>query len=434
MNRSAFPGAQFRWQLPCLTACLALLLTACQPGSPPPATATRPAAAAAPRDDDSPYTAPFAVRPSPQALSALGRQLFREPGLSASGAQACASCHDPEHAFAPANRLAVQLGGPDGRQTGFRAVPSLRYAQDTPPFNEHFFDNDGNDSEDQGPTGGFAWDGRARSAQAQAALPLLSPQEMANASPADTVRRLAASPSAAAFREVFGQATLDNPRLAWLGLRWALEVYQQEPSEFAPYSSRFDRAMRGEIQLNAAETRGLKVFEDAKRGNCASCHLSTGREGRFPAFTDRGLIALAVPRNPALPANRDSAWFDLGLCGPFREDFRTVDDYCGRFKTPSLRNVASRGVFFHNGVYRSLREVMQFYAWRDTRPERIYPRRPTGGVAWANDIPVDRRNGIQRDAPFGDEPGQAPRLNARDIDDLVAFLQTLTDADVKPLR
>jgi cytochrome c peroxidase len=96
-----------------------------------------------------------------QQLSQLGRQLFFEPALSASGKQSCASCHSPEHAYGPPDGQSVQFGGIDGKQMGSRAVPSLRYLQTVPPFSEHFRDNDGNDSEDAGPTGGFTWDGRA---------------------------------------------------------------------------------------------------------------------------------------------------------------------------------------------------------------------------------------------------------------------------------
>src|SRR5437762_418261 len=81
--------------------------------------------------------------------------------LSASGRTACSSCHDPRHDWGPPNGRPVQLAGPEGTAAGVRAVPSLAYAQDTPPFTEHFRENDGNDSDDQGPAGGRTWDGRA---------------------------------------------------------------------------------------------------------------------------------------------------------------------------------------------------------------------------------------------------------------------------------
>ena len=116
----------------------------------------------------------------------------------------CASCHDPAHAYGPANHLAVQLGGPDGTLPGLRAVPSLKYHQTIPPFSERFFDSDGNDSADQGPTGGFDWDGRADSVHEQAAGPLLSPFEMANPSKEAVLARLRASSKTARPRASCG--------------------------------------------------------------------------------------------------------------------------------------------------------------------------------------------------------------------------------------
>ncbi|HTP91208.1 MAG TPA: cytochrome-c peroxidase, partial [Xanthobacteraceae bacterium] len=115
-------------------------------------------------------------------LEQLGRSLFGDPRLSASRQMACATCHDPRHAFGPANALAVQFGGEDMRQPGLRAVPSLKYLQVVPPFTEHYYESDeeGDDSVDNGPTGGLTWDGRVDRGRDQARIPLLSSFEMAN--------------------------------------------------------------------------------------------------------------------------------------------------------------------------------------------------------------------------------------------------------------
>jgi cytochrome c peroxidase len=120
-----------------------------------------------------------------QALEALGRKLFFDPALSASGKMACATCHDPAHGFAPANAASVQLGGKDMRQAGIRNVPSLTYLQSVPAFSQHFFESEdeGDSSIDNGPTGGLAWDGRADRGRDQARAPLLSLFEMARRSP-----------------------------------------------------------------------------------------------------------------------------------------------------------------------------------------------------------------------------------------------------------
>jgi cytochrome c peroxidase len=324
---------------------------------------------------------------------------------------ACASCHDPAHAFAPANGLAVQLGGADAKQPGLRAVPSLSYRQNVPPFSEHFSDTDGDDSADQGPTGGRDWDGRASSAHEQAAGPLLSPFEMANADSAAVVARLRTSPNAQRFRDAFGTHTLDDPALAWNGLLLALEVYQQNPAAFYPYDSKYDAFLRGRAELTSSERRGLALFNDPTKGNCAACHPSAIRHGAFPQFTDHGFIAIGVPRNPKIPANADRRYVDLGLCGPLRNDLAGRNEYCGLFKTPSLRNVATRHVFFHNGVFRSLSDAVRFYVRRDLQP----------------DLPQRYRDNLNADAPFDRQRGDKPALSEREIADVVAFLNTLTD-------
>jgi len=378
------------------------------------------------------YATPFERKPDVRTLTALGRALFFDRTLSASGSLSCASCHDPAHAFGPANHLPVQFGGPDGKRPGVRAVPSLKYHQTMPPFSEHFFDNDGNDSEDQGPTGGLAWDGRADSAHEQAAAPLLSPFEMANADTASAVAKLRGSPNASALREAFGPHLFDNPQHAWNALVLALEVFQQSPADFYPYDSKYDAFLRGQAQLSAAETRGLAVFNDANRGNCAHCHPSAVKRGSFPQFTDQGFIALGVPRNPAIPANASPTYFDLGLCGPLRTDLQGHDAYCGLFRTPSLRNVALRGVFFHNGAYTRLEDAVRFYARRDASPQRVYPRDAAGKTRKFDDLPPRFAANVNVEAPFGPRADGRPALSQAEVADIVAFLKTLTDGYLPP--
>ena len=359
------------------------------------------------------------------ALGELGRALFADPSLSASGKLACASCHSPAHAFGPPNGLPVQLGGADGRQPGVRAVPSLMYLQAVPQFTEHYFESDdeGDESVDNGPTGGLTWDGRADTAGAQARIPLLSPYEMANPTPADVVAKVARAPYATDFRALFGDTIFTDEPAAFAAIVKALEVYQQDPAVFYPYASKYDAYLAGRAQLTAQESNGLALFNDPDKGNCAQCHISKpGRDGSAPQFTDYGLIALGAPRNPAIPANADPAYYDLGLCGPYRTDLSDHPDYCGRFRTPTLRNVATRQTFFHNGVFHSLKDVMRFYVERDTTPARWYP-----GAKY-NDLPAAYQKNIDtEDAPLDRHPGMAPALTDPEIDDIIAFLATLTD-------
>ena len=297
--------------------------------------------ASAPAYEKAFYTMMVTRRPSVPGMTALGKALFFDPALSASGKLACASCHSPTHAYGPPNDLSVQLGGPAMDKTGVRAAPSLRYIQNMPPFSEHFYENDGNDSEDQGPTGGYTWDGRVSSTHDQARIPLLSAHEMANGTPATVVAKLRNGRHAQAFRQVFGNDILDNEDTAFRAALMVLEVFQQSPSEFYPYDSKYDAFLRKQAKLSPQEMRGLQLFSDPAKGNCASCHTSAiKQDGAFPAFSDFGHIAVGVPRNRQLAANADPAFFDLGLCGPDRTDLKNRPEYCGLFRTPSLRNTS----------------------------------------------------------------------------------------------
>ena len=372
------------------------------------------------------YATPFERTPPAVELAMLGRALFFDPGLSASGSLSCASCHDPRRAYGPP-ASGVPAAGKDGAQRGFRSAPSLRYLQNVPPFTEHMHEAEGDDSIDQGPAGGRTWDGRAQSAHEQALLPLLSPSEMASGSADDLAGKLRRASYAQRMRDAFGAHVLDDTAFAVNAALLALEVFQQQPEEFYPYSSKYDAFLRGRVALTRAEARGLAAFNDPTRGNCASCHPSAIRSGAFPAFTDFGYVALGVPRNRALPENRDPRFFDLGLCGPARADLTDRARYCGMFRTPSLRNVALRRSFFHNGALRSLDQVVDFYAERDLVPERWYPRAADGLLRKFDDLPRQYAGNVNTEPPFDRQPGDRPALSRSERADIVAFLRTLTD-------
>jgi cytochrome c peroxidase len=418
-----------------LTLCaVTLALASCREHAPavPEAAArvaTRPAPAADAAAEQSFNADRFARRPKPAEMTELGRQLFFDRSLSASGQMACATCHDPRFAYGPSNDRPTQLGGPDMKSPGLRAVPSLRYLQAVPAFTEHFLDEATDGSKDVGPTGGHAWDGRVDTKHDQAKLPLMSKFEMANPDIASVVAKVARGPLAARFRAVFGDDVFGDPMRGSTAVLMCLEVFQQSPTDFYPYSSRYDAYLRRQIKLSASEERGLALYDDPQKGNCASCHPSAGYHGAFPQFTDFGFNALAVPRNAHIAANADPSFHDMGLCGPERKDLAAHDEYCGFFRVPSLRNVAVRRVFFHNGAFNSLERVMEFYVERDTNPAKWYPK--TGGrVETYDDLPAKLHKNVSQDRPFGGAPGSKPALSKSEIRDVIAFLKTLTDADL----
>jgi len=336
-------------------------------------------------------------------LAALGRKMFFDPSLSGSGKLSCSSCHDPAFAYGPPNALAVQPGGRDLTQSGIRAVPSLRYLQAIPQFTEHYFgsDDEGDDSIDNGPTGGLTWDGRVDRARDQARLPLLSYREMANKDEASVVAAAQKAGYSQELKKLSGAATAFGIILE------AFEAFEQDENEFYPYTSKYDAFLAGNATLTGPESRGLHLFTDPDKGNCAQCHIATrGPNGTPPQFTDYGFVALGLPRNPEIPVNSDPQWFDLGLCGPERTDLRDRDEYCGLFMTPTLRNIATRRAFFHNGVFHTLKEAVAFYGTTDRKPA---------------DLPARYRGNVTTEPPFG------RKMSPKEIDDIVAFLQTLTD-------
>ncbi|HTV87824.1 MAG TPA: cytochrome c peroxidase [Stellaceae bacterium] len=398
------------------------------------------------------------IRPGARPLSAmaqLGRELFFDPGLSSSDKLACASCHSPQHAYGPPGDAPAMLGGPALTRQGVRAVPSLMYLERQPNFSIGP-DNEENEnvslaqsaalgqdaakaqktaldtaatSANLVPQGGLFWDGRADTLQQQARFPLLNVLEMDGGSIAAVAARLRRPPYADRFAQLLGNSVLAEPQLLVAEALFAIGRYEIEDVAFHPYTSKFDYWLEGRARLRPPEVRGYVLFNDPAKADCGGCHLDLPTpDGRPPLFTDHQFEALGVPRNPALAADRDPAYYDLGICGPYRTDMAGQTQYCGMFATPTLRNVATRHVFFHNGVYHSLRQVLDFYNFRDTDPGKIYPRAADGAVAKLDDIPPRYRGNLDvTDPPFDRRPGQRPAMTPQDEADIIAFLKTLTD-------
>ena len=313
-------------------------------------------------------------------------------------------------------------------------MPSLRYTLSrTPAWHQEFAANPAERYRDgkEPPTGGFGWDGRYDTLHEQAAFPLLAANEMANAGPADVAAKLRAAPYANELRTLVGERVFADPVRLYSSALQAIERFELEDPSFHPFTSKYDDYLDGKAELTEQERRGLALFDDPARGNCASCHPDTrGADGSHPLFTDYEHEALGVPRNPEIRANAASDYFDMGLCGPLRTDQAERADYCGLFKTPTLRNVATRGVFFHNGRFHTLADALRFYVRRDTDPRVWYPVSPSGAVDKFDDLPAPLRENFDRvDEPLTRREGGVPAWTDAEIDDVIAFLRTLTDSD-----
>jgi len=377
---------------------------------------------------------PPAPPPVRTALQDLGEKIFNDTNLSEPRGAACISCHTPSTGFANLNgsRIGVPLGSLP-TSFGSRSVMQNSYSSFTPPFGFRVLNGDVD------PIGGLFWDGRADTLAQQAQKPFLATNEMNNKDGASVVAKIAAGPYAKIMTDLYGKDIFKNPTLAFTRVGEALAAFEST-TRFQSFSSRYDDYIAGRVKLTPAEDNGLKVFMDPVKGNCASCHSMNPKSVK-PAdnlFTDFAHYATGIPRNKAIPANANPSYFDLGLCGPNRTRPAlsanvpasvSIEKFCGTFKMPSLRNVGERQVFMHNGVFSSLRDVVSFYATRDSNPQRWY-----GPSGVPNDLPLAYQPNIVRDrVPFNRAANAGPALTDKEIDDVVAFLKTLSDRVATPV-
>jgi cytochrome c peroxidase len=363
--------------------------------------------------------------PVTAARVALGRTIFFDSDLSEPRGTSCATCHDPKHGFAGNN--GSTLGVAQGSRPGHfarRNTPSVLYLAFIRPFHMHWDEN----APLPDAAGGFFWDGRVDSIVDVARAPLLNPDEMNNRDARQVAGKIKASAYASDFRNEFGEV-LEDPEATLKAVGQAEEAFLKSP-EMAPFSSKYDDFIQGRATLSPLETRGLKLFRDHAKGACDGCHKlrdSIPNPTRS-LFTNFQYDVVAVPRNPRLAGNADPSHFDLGLCEHPQPNLRGDDErFCGAFRVPSLRNVATRTSFMHNGAFSKLRDVVAFYATRGTDPARWYKGKPF------DDLPAKYRPNVNiLEAPYNRGVGRPPALDSDEIDAIVAFLGTLTDAPFAP--
>ncbi len=277
----------------------------------------------------------------------LGRRLFHEPLLSGDGTLACASCHQQSSAFSDPRNFDTAFG------TERNSMPLFNLAWD------HY----------------FFWDARALSLELQAFEPVRAHHEM-NSDWTAVTNRLQEHPTyPALFQQAFGSPIVDSLHVAY-----ALAQFERT---LLSLGSRFDRWRYGgdDQILTAQEQRGWTVFSG--KGHCIDCHMP-------PRFTDGRVVNIGLDDEPA----------DQGLGA------RTgIPWHMGRFKTPSLRNIAVTAPYMHDGRFATLDEVLGFY---------------TTGV---------RTRSPTLDAHMEPWVKEQVHLTRQDHEALVAFLHTLTDTE-----
>ena len=360
----------------------------------------------------------------------LGLRLFFDTNLSEPAGTACASCHDPRRAFTGNNSTMIGVAqGSRPDQFGTRDAPTIMYLATSPRFGS--IDKDGK----RLPAGGHFWDGRADTLEEQARQPFFNALEMNNADAPALIAKVVKAKYAAEFRKEWGNTIFDNPNASLDAVAASLAAFERT-SVFQPFSSKFDDVLRGQAKFTEQEQRGLSLFSIRQKGNCVQCHSidAASRDPQKSLFTDFSYRALGLPRSMRIPKNADTGFVDLGLCervpvagvkpgAAAPKPVVTDPATCGLFKTPTLRNITITAPYMHNGFFDNLRDAVAFYATRDTDPARWFPQ----GKKF-NDLPGRYHANVDVDTPpYQRRPNQRPQLTDAEIDDIVAFLYTLTD-------
>ncbi|MGI9204417.1 MAG: cytochrome-c peroxidase [Woeseiaceae bacterium] len=339
----------------------------------------------------------------------LGQALFFDKNLSLTRNQSCGSCHEPGMAFTDGRdngvSRAVSLGD-DGHSLGSRNTPSIAYASHIPAFHK-------NDNGEY--VGGFFMDGRAATMDEQAREPFLNPIEMAMPDSASVVARVRESPAyVSALQASFGKNILENNDRAFAAIASSIAAFESAGS-FSTFDSKYDRFLRGEATLTGQEEIGRMLFF-SQLINCHSCHLLDLREtASRELFSNYKYNNIGIPANHAVREKSGDSGPDVGLFANPQ-----VDDpsQTGKFRVPSLRNVAVTGPYMHNGVFQELETAILFYdkyllstASSQTNPET--------GADWG---PPEISENIELTLLRGGQPITPQRASA-----LAAFLRTLTD-------
>lgn len=367
-------------------------------------------------------------------MEQLGKKIFFDK-ISSPDWMACATCHAPEVGFVGPNPGINLIGGvyfgAVPQRYGNRKPPSAAYATFSPIF--HY------DATEELFIGGNFWDGRATGerlgnpAADQALGPFLNPVEQNNASKQDVLEQIANSKYADMWEVVWGEPiSYSTPEEIGENYdRVGLSIAAYEASdEVNPFTSKFDYYNKGMVDLTPQETLGMNLFNGVAL--CSECHISEpGPGGEPPLFTDFTFDNLGTPKNSdnpfydmdevllddGTPINPlGDTWIDKGLGGflETRPEWASlVAENLGKHKVPTLRNVDKRPgngfikAYMHNGVFKSLKEVVHFYNTRDVVSENWPPPEVTDNVNT-------------------DELGDLG-LNDDEEDAIVAFMKTLSD-------
>lgn len=289
-------------------------------------------------------SAVWAADDSLKDIERLGKRIYKDKNMSYNGTQSCRDCHHHISGFADlSNYLNPETNfvsiGADGESLGGRNAPSSAYAGFSP--NLHIDDVTGEW------VGGMFWDGRADGSllgdplAEQAQGPPLNPVEMNMPDAKAVINVIKASDYVNLWNKVFGKGSLDDVVAAYNEFGEAIAAYERS-IDVTKFTSKFDTS-----NLSGKEQAGFDLFVE----NCASCHSTTAEFGApAPLFTNYKYANIGVPTHLAVSSEPD-----IGLGG-------TVDDPAqnGKFKIPTLRNIALSAPYSHNGYFPTLMGMLEF--------------------------------------------------------------------------
>ncbi|WP_152059164.1 cytochrome-c peroxidase [Aliarcobacter butzleri] len=337
----------------------------------------------------------------------LGRILFFDVNLSKNRTQSCATCHNPDAGFVDDRDNGVKKMaslGDDGKSLGDRQAPTASYAKFSPTF--HF------DEKTKKYVGGQFWDGREATLEAQAGGPPLNPVEMGMSDKKAVVDRLKEnSLYVDSFKKIFGADIFKNDDKAYEAMTIAIASFERT-DEFSPFDSKYDRYLKGEYDLTPLEDLGKSIFFSNNNNSCANCHVLKGEDKEGETFTNYQYHNIGTPANNELRAKNGIKAIDEGLLAN-----SNVSDVAqkGKHKVPTLRNVAVTGPYMHNGVFKDLKTVVEFYDKYNNKDRNIDPET---NKPW--DEPEVKDNISLQEL-------KANKLTDRKVEALVAFMKLLTD-------
>ena len=337
----------------------------------------------------------------------LGQVLFSDKNLSKSRTQSCATCHNPNAGFADDRQNGISKMaslGDDNKSLGDRQAPTASYAKFSPDF--HF------DEKKQKYIGGQFWDGRAKTLEEQAGGPPLNPIEMGMGSKKEIVDRIKEnSYYVQTFKELFGEDIFSDEVKAYDAMTVAIATFERS-NEFSPFDSKYDRYLKGEYDLTPLEDLGKSIFFSNNNNSCATCHVLKGEDKAGETFTNYEYHNIGTPANKTLRAKNGVKDIDKGLlANPNVKDVAQN----GKHKVPTLRNVAVTAPYMHNGVFKDLKTVIEFYDKYNNKDRNINPET---NKPW-DDAEVKETIALKE--------LKANALTDRKVEALVAFMKLLTD-------